>query len=161
MAHKVMSNEKICDHLNTLIQVDFDAISAYDAAIERLEGDDEARRALEGFRQDHLRHTQDLGRLVEQCGGQPATRGDAKSFVTKGMVMLGGLLGNEAVLRAMNTNERVTNEYYERALHKDFPENVMDVVRRNREDERRHKSWIEARLERGRAKGAPEPRAGM
>ena len=55
-------------------------------------------------------------------------------------------MGTEGALKAMRGNEKVTNAIYDRALGWDLPPEVRTVIERNRDDERRHLSYIEGAL---------------
>lgn len=133
--------------LEQLIKLDYDAIEAYDAAIERLD-DDESKRHLSQFREDHRRHTQELSQFLRDYGEAPPTGPDFKRILTQGKVMLANLGGDRAILKAMKSNEDQTNTAYERANeHRDLPPALMETLRKNLDDERRHRSWIERRIE--------------
>lgn len=141
-------NDKVIEKLNDLIQLDFDAIEAYDAAIERLDSA-EHRAKLQAFRADHERHTVNLAEQVRLLGGTPAHKGDFMRVLTKGKVVIGALGDDKGVLMAMNANEAVTNKTYEHVAKAlaDHPAQAA-IVRENLADERRHKAWIEEALER-------------
>jgi rubrerythrin len=133
--------------LDNLVALDFDAIDAYEAAIERLKeaGD---RDQMHSFMLDHIRHTTEVGAVVRQLGGTPPVTGDFKRVLTKGKVVLAGLIDDRAVLFAMKTNETDTNTAYERATrHKGLTPEIKMLLEKNLSDERRHKAWIEQRLE--------------
>lgn len=132
--------------LNDLIELDYDAIEAYKAAIARVEhvGD---RGQLASFLEDHQRHVDDLSALVREMGGEPAKSADIKQVLTKGKVVIGGLLGDRVVLEAMKTNETDTNTAYERAVARtDLPAHVRTALEKNLADERRHREWIVQRI---------------
>jgi uncharacterized protein (TIGR02284 family) len=132
--------------LRKLIELDYDAIEAYDAAIQRLQ-DEESQAMMESFRADHERHTRDLGRCLRDAGVTPPTEGDIKRVLTKGKVVLAGLAGDMAILNAMKTNEDDTNTAYERAVaREDVSDSVREALRANLEEERRHRAWIQERL---------------
>lgn len=131
--------------LEKLIRLDFDAVEAYEAAVARLD-DAEAKRMLGEFRVDHLRHTQNLGEHLRQAGHTPPSEPDAKRILTQGKVIIGGLVGDKAILRAMMSNEDDTNSAYERAGHENLPQEIQRTVLGNLEDERRHRAWIEKKL---------------
>lgn len=134
--------------LNNLIELDFDAVEAYQAAIDRLD-DVTAKEQLRQFMGDHQRHTRDLSEIVRELGGTPPTQGDFKRFLTKGKVVIAELAGDKGILQAMKSNEDDTNTAYERALKRnDVQPRAQDVLQRNLEDERRHRAWIEERLAR-------------
>ena len=68
-------------------------------------------------------------------------------MLTKGKVVIGGLMGDKAVLEAMKSNEETTNRAYEKATNeRGLPNHVGEVLERNLSDERRHRAWIEERL---------------
>lgn len=137
---------RLVDTLKHLIALDFDAISAYQAAIDRLENP-KAIRALKEFMTDHWRHTQELTPLVHEYGEVAPTHADALMLLTKGKVLIGQLAGDRGILSAMRSNEGDTNDAYENACSRiDAPPHVLDVLQRALADERRHKSWIERTL---------------
>ena len=60
-----------------------------------------------------------------------------KALLTKGKVVIAGLMGDEAILQATRTNEADTNTAYERAVKlSGLPSNTRDVLQRGLEDER-------------------------
>jgi uncharacterized protein (TIGR02284 family) len=146
MAELMLDPKKTIGHLNSLIELDFDAIEAYEAAIARLtEFDDKTQ--MQRFLADHRRHVVDLTALVRDFGGTAATHADFKQVLTKGKVVLGGLSGNRAVLEAMKSNEETTTKTYQKASREPgLPARVRDVLERNFGDEERHLAWIEQRL---------------
>jgi len=136
------------DVMNELIQLDYDAIQAYEQAIERCE-DSAARADLISFQADHQRHITDLSQAVRLMGGQPEGCGrDLKGILLEGLTALRSVSGTLGALRAMKLNEKLTNRSYERALEARLPGSARDVVFRNREDERRHLAAIEMHIER-------------
>jgi rubrerythrin len=139
------SNEDLSDELNDLARLDYDAIEAYRAAIERLQSG-EYRRRLGEFMKDHERHTTELAVEVRALGGIPDDGPGGLRMLSEGAVRMGTLGDDKGILHAMNTNEAVINRTYESALEKLEGYPVQEVVARNREDERRHKAWIEAEL---------------
>lgn len=132
--------------LQELVKLDYDAIEAYDAAIERLD-DRASQEKLAEFRDDHVRHTANLGGLLQGLGADVPDGPDAKRLLTEGKVVIAGLGGDKAVLRAMQANEKVTNETYEKAQKLDgLDAATRDTLAANFEDEKRHKAWIESRI---------------
>jgi len=53
--------------LKKLIQLDFDAIEAYDSAIQLFHSE-EYRERFASFRDDHVRHTLELGKVLRDSG---------------------------------------------------------------------------------------------
>jgi uncharacterized protein (TIGR02284 family) len=146
MATMVGNQKDLAKLLNSLIELDFDAIAAYRAAIDKLESAED-KGALRGFMADHERHTVDLRPFVERFGEKPAEGGDVKAILTKGKVVIAGLMGDKAILEAMKTNEDDTNRAYERATARtDLPDDLRAVLNKNLADERRHREYIVMRL---------------
>ena len=146
MVTTVGTEGNLVDTLNNLIQLDYDAIDAYEAAIDRLDSA-EYKATLKQFRDDHARHTRDLGAVVTELGGKPARQGGAKSMLTRGKVMMATLMGDGAILQAMKSNEDDTNTAYERAVgNAKGSASAAAALRAGLEDERRHRAWIEQTL---------------
>lgn len=142
-----MNEKNVAKVLRDLIALDFDAIDAYDQAIKRIEKDDVARTELAKFKADHERHVRDLSPICRQLGVEPPTQGDFMRFLTQGKVVLGSLVGDDAILRAMKSNEDTTNRNYEDSLKTEgLTVEVRTILERNLSDERRHRAWIESRL---------------
>lgn len=138
-----MLNENIVSTLNRLIQLDYDAVQAYERAIAKIE-DIAIRRELEGFKGDHERHIVDLSACVRDLGGVPEELSrDVKGVLLEGLTALRSITGTEGALKAMKTNEEITNKVYEEAFQSALPGNVRDVVEKNLSDERRHLAYIE------------------
>ena len=153
MTTLVGTQKNLADLLDALLELDYDAIEAYRAAIQRI--DDASDKAqLGSFLADHERHVRELTPIVEAMGKKASKGPDIKQWLTKGKVVIMGLGGDHAILLAMKTNEDDTNKAYERATSRsDLPIDVRDVLERNLQDERRHRAWIEARL--GATSAAP------
>lgn len=138
------------DELNDLIQLDFDAVQAYQQAIDRIERDDaEVRADLERFRADHERHITDLGAAIRALGHEPKEVGrDLKGVLLEGMTALRSATGTLGALKAMRMNEKLTNKSYARAAEVRLPLVAREVVARNLDDERRHLAAITAHIAR-------------
>jgi len=146
MGTQIVTEKEVVSQLNDLIALDYDAIEAYEAALVRL-SDQPSKQQLRQFLGDHQRHTVELAGFVTQYGFAPVTKADFKQVLTKGKVVLAGLVGDKAILAAMKSNEDDTNTAYERAVAKPgLPESIRITLNRNLADERRHRAWIEQRL---------------
>lgn len=138
-----MENKNLVSHLKDLVHLDIDAIHAYDQAIEKINVK-EVKDALTNFRDDHRRHVDELSAIIRSHGEEPPRFArDFKGFLIQGFTALRSITGTEGALRAMKSNEQLTNVTYVRALSWDLPENVRSIVEKNREDERRHLDAIE------------------
>ena len=130
--------------LKDLIELDYDAVEAYEAAINRLDNED-YKKALTEFKQDHERHISELSDLLREHGETPPKGASiGKQWLTKGKVLLGNIIGDDAILAAMKSNEIDTNTAYERmSIHDKIWDNAKDIIKAGLEDERRHKDWLE------------------
>lgn len=126
-----------------LIELDYDAVAAYEAAETRLENQN-LSKVLAGFRQDHLRHVKELSQVLKEHGETPPDEGDIKQLLTQGKVVIAELFGDKAILSAMKSNEEDTNTAYERAnAFADLPASVKPILQHALEDERRHRAWLD------------------
>lgn len=143
-----MRNAEIIEKLRALMQLDYDAIMAYQAAIERIDVES-IQEQLTRFMGDHGRHVHDLKDAIESLGGDaPKDPGrDLKGVLLEGLTAVRSMLGTASALRAMRRNEQLTNKAYEEALEADLPPEIRELVLRNREDEARHLAYIVMALE--------------
>ena len=143
MVTTVGTESELVDLMTDLIKLDYDAIEAYNSAIQKLKNKSFADQ-MRVFRDDHERHTHNLKVFVKELGGQAPTGGDMKSLLTTGKVAMGALMGDKSILMAMKTNEDDTNTAYERAVsHQGLTAEMKRVLSGNLSDERRHRTWIE------------------
>lgn len=141
-----MTNEEMCSELKSLIQLDIDAIRAYGAAIQRIDQPD-IKLQLTEFQRDHERHIADLSPEVVRLGDKPpANRPDVKGFVIQGFTAVRSMTGTEGALKAMESNEKLTNRNYGKAVAMAFPPGPMMLLQRCAADERRHLEYIERTL---------------
>ncbi|BDG08665.1 hypothetical protein AMPC_17780 [Anaeromyxobacter paludicola] len=142
-----MTNEQMCKELKDLIQLDIDAIRAYQHAIDNIK-DYSIKSRLTEFQQDHRRHVTDLSPIVTRYGDQPPRdRPDVKGFLIEGMTALRSNMGTEQALKAMQSNERLTNKNYGQAVSMPWPQDVETVIQRCAADERRHLEYIDQCLQ--------------
>lgn len=136
--------------IEDFIHLERDAIAAYEATIDRLE--DPAHKAkVEEFRQDHLRHLDELQALALRHGAEVPMEGDMKQVLTTGKVKMAGMMGGDgAVLRAMSSNETDTVTAYSNGCDNPVvPADARPVFERGLADERRHKDWMDRTAEAG------------
>ena len=130
--------------LKNFIQLERDAIAAYDVTIDKLDNPAFKER-IASFRADHERHLAELTDLAVAHDAPVPAEGDAKEMLTTGKVKIADLVaGDGAILQAMSSNESDTVTAYERGAGSDaVPEAARSVFVRALEDERRHKAWME------------------
>lgn len=138
----VLNSEQLINDLNDLIELDYDAIAAYESAIEKLEAQG-LKNQLNTFLEDHQKHIINLSQHVREAGGEPADGPDMMKILTMGKVALAQLAGDGGILKAMRINEEVTNKTYEHEAAKDYPPDIQSTLDSNLADERRHRKWLD------------------
>lgn len=141
----LLTPAKIIEELNEVLQADVDAVGTYQDAIDAID-ELNIKNQLYDFKRDHERHIADLEALVQRSGGKPVRKADLKGMLQRGFTKVAGLVGTEASLRAMLKNEKTTNGVYAHHLQMGFPPDILEVLRRNYNDEQRHYAWIDAAL---------------
>lgn len=142
-----MSNKEIAQKLGSLVQLDIDASHAYGQAIEKIDVPS-IRTQIGEFRKDHERHITDLSSLIRDLGEKPPEYSrDFKGFLIQGMTALRSVTGIEGALKAMRTNEQLTNKTYAEAMTWSLPGDAKAMVDRNFKDEQRHLDYIEKTLQ--------------
>ena len=141
------ANQDVVDDLNDLLQLDCDAVAAYEIAIGKLR-DVGARGDLVLFKQDHERHIEDLSRTVLRLGGTPKDRGDLKGILVDALTALRSASGDVGALRAIRMAERIVNRRYGSTLAHALSEDARAIVKAHRDDERHHLLEIRDHLER-------------
>ena len=140
---------EVLDGLNDLLQLDHDAVAAYDIAIDKLEDRDHASQ-IAGFRLDHERHIRELNELVTALGGTPKNEPHATGPFKAALQTLGGLAGDRGLLMAWRTNELAVRTKYDSYASKAnlWPTEVKRMIDRAALDEERHYAWVAGVLQR-------------
>ena len=130
--------------IENCLLLEHDAIAAYDTVISRLENPDYKSR-IEDFRQDHLGHLEALREFAAKYDVTPPGEGDMKEMLTTGKVAMADMVGgDDAILKAMSSNESDTVSAYQQAAENPvLPEEMRGMVEGALSDERRHKEWME------------------
>lgn len=140
-------NQATVKQLNGLIHLDYDAIDAYDAALKRVTNA-EIRAGLLEFREDHRRHTEKLAGWASDLGGKAATKGDLKRILKAGQVAMASVSEDMGILKALQSNEEEIIQAYDQALERiTEPAALVEALEHDREDEWKHKSWIDNHLD--------------
>lgn len=144
-----MNEKQTIEKLNDLIKLDHDAVAAYEEAIQRIDISSVSMKLRE-FQNDHRRHITDLSQCVTRLGGQPEQKTSIKGFFLKQMTSISASMGNEAALRAMQANEKLTNKSYAKAVQENWPADIRNIIEKNYQDEQRHlqqiEQWINTRV---------------
>jgi len=143
-----MDHKSCIKKLSDLAQLDIDAVDAYETALKKID-DKETHKTVDQFRQDHVRHVDDLNKLISKLGGKPVEFSkDLKGYLIEGMTALRSVTGTKGAMKAMETNEIITNKRYSESLQEnlDFSDEVRALLQKNYDDEQRHLAFIQDSL---------------
>lgn len=136
----------MAEALCALAQSDIDAVRSYEQAIEAV-GRGGIRESLTRFRDDHKRHIEHLSAVIRALDAEPpAYSPDFKGFLIAGFTDIRSLLGTEGALKAMRTNEQLTNRRYAEVFQMNLTPNIRELVGHNYHDEQVHLKYIEETL---------------
>jgi rubrerythrin len=144
-----MKLAEIVRELSRVMQLEVDAVAAYDAATAAI-GAGPVHDELELFKIEHQRHALALYDLFVRLGqNPPEIRPDVKGIVIGALTPPRPHLSALEVLEAMRGNEQLSSSVYAKALAKGLPQVIHDVLQRAHGDERHHLDWLERRISRG------------
>ncbi len=124
--------------LKDLVQVDIDTYHVYTQAAKTIK-DKELKGILLGFAASHEEHANILSKVMLELGGHPPSFSrDFKGFVTSGYTAIKVAGGKLKTLEAIETNEIISNRYYNKALSTTMPRRIKEIIKQNLEDEKRH-----------------------
>ena len=142
------TDSQLIAQLNDLLQLDHDAVGAYEVAIEALTNP-RYKQALQRFKADHERHIAELTQLITERGGTPIQMPHVPTGVFKLAMQQAGTLagGDKSVLLAFKANERQVRDKYLRTAESAEDLVVADVLGRGADDEAKHYGWAVGSLE--------------
>jgi ferritin-like metal-binding protein YciE len=133
-------------NLKKLIELDYDAMEAYEVAISRLENPG-YKSMFEEFKLDHQRHISEISKVLKLYNDTPPKGPSIKGLLTQGKVVLANLIGDRAILHAMRSNEIDLNVAYTRINnYEEAPETIKRTLKQGLQDERCHLTWIDEKL---------------
>jgi len=144
---KGQTQEDFIEALKDLLSLDYTAVEAYEAAIQRVKNE-KYKRKLDEFRADHLNHIKTITNFLKKHGHEVPTGPGLKKIIVQGKVLLANIGGDGAILKAMKSNAIDTSRAYQaintfEVIPLDFRKDLLDGF----EDEKRHLMWIEEELD--------------
>ena len=141
----------VLDGLNDLLQLDHDAIGAYEVAMQKL-ADRDLASMIAGYLRDHERHVRSLNETIAALGGTPRNEPHATAPLKQALQAVGAVAGDRGLMLAWRTNEAATRAKYDsyarRASQEGWPADVKRVIDENALDEERHHEWAQQVLAR-------------
>jgi uncharacterized protein (TIGR02284 family) len=142
-----MNEKNLIEALSNLVQLDIDAVQAYDQALKEID-DPIIRDRLLKFQDDHRNHIGRLSKKIEALGGQPPEYSqDIKGYVIEAFAAIRSFIGLKGALAAMKTIEEITNRYYGEVVSWDAPSAVKEVLRTFFSEEKVHLDYITSNLQ--------------
>jgi rubrerythrin/ElaB/YqjD/DUF883 family membrane-anchored ribosome-binding protein len=143
LGHAPAATAEILEGLNDLLQLDHDAVGAYEIAMEKLHDRDHADM-IAGYRRDHERHIRELNELITELGGTPRNQPHATGPFKLALQSLGGLAGDRGTLMAFRSNELSVRTKYDAYAAKAnaWPTHIKRIIDGCALDEERHYRWV-------------------
>lgn len=136
------------DVIIDLLELEYDAIDAYQLAIKKVT-DLKCKSALDEFLLDHERHVSEIKSFYLNKFDLPKSGDLIKGIMAKMKVAIGNITGSDInILRAMLDNEKDTNTAYDRVVkHPQLPLEIKEIFVKAFQDEQKHKKWLEDYIE--------------
>ena len=142
-----MNTKDLIAALANLVQLDIDAVHAYDQVLKEIDDPIISRRLLT-FQEEHRNHIRGLSRHIEELGGQPPEPSrDFKGFVIEAFTAIRSFTGLKGALKAMKITEDITNRYYGEVVSWQAPAEVKEVLRTYFSEEKIHLDYIISNLQ--------------
>ena len=140
----MLTRNETVDRLSYICKIDIDAVDAYTQVIKNIdEEDQEIAERLKQYRVDHERHILVLTDLIKNMGENPPERSkNFTGFTIEGFTLVSSLSGTEGAFRAMETNEKLTNERYDDARKWDLNPEIVGIMEEFYSDEKTHLTYI-------------------
>ena len=131
------------DALNSLLELEFEALEIYEAAINRLENQD-YKHKLQEFKKDHKNHVETISNYLKENGKDAVNKPGGKQLLAIAGISFSSIMGDQNVLKSLLGAEEDTNKAYERITsHEQKSQEFSDKLWSFYDDEKRHKAWIE------------------
>ena len=123
--------------LLAVAQLDLESAVAYEIAADATM-DPKLRDMMTAYGNDHRRHVEDLRACVRARGAEADFPDEPENSVLVALADAMAALDPTAALEVIIGNEQLTNATYETALWVITDDDAVEILLRNREDERRH-----------------------
>ena len=143
----VGTQEHFGDSLTELVELEYAALDAYEAAVERLQ-EAAYKEKLMQFQKDHEQHIEKLCAVLRKNNCEIPEKGmSGKQVITTGKVLLANMIGDKTILQAIKSNEIDTHTAYQRMnAHQGKWTDAQSILEAGLFDETRHLSWLEDAL---------------
>lgn len=142
-----MERDELIRKLESLAQLDTDAVGVYSRALEH-SLDEEVRNRFGQFLDDHMNHADRLSETIERIGGtRPDLHVDMMGKVAEWLTAFRSRRNTEGALHAMETAENYHVSHYREASEWAIDDReVQLMINGFYEDEQRHLEYVQTRL---------------
>lgn len=142
-----MNEKKLIEALSNLVQLDIDAVHAYDQALKEID-DPIIKDRLLKFQAEHRNHISGLTEQIEDLGGHPPDRSqDFKGYVIEAFTAIRSFTGSKGALKAIKITEDITNRYYGEVVSWEAPSDIKEALRTYFSEEKVHLDYITSNLQ--------------
>lgn len=143
-----MDRDDMLKKLESLAQLDTDAVNVYAEALEHVT-DEEVHARFEQFMNDHMSHADKWSETIVRLGGErPKLTVDLMGHVADWTTAIRARRGTEGALHAMETAERYHVRRYGDAAAWDVDDSaVATMLEQFNKDEQHHLAYVQERLE--------------
>lgn len=137
-------NDNMLNVLSELIQLDYDSVKAYDEILDEIE-DEDIYQITEKFKQEHVRHINDLLELMVKLDKHSARLfPHSTDSLMSGFTALRSLKEDAPFLRVIETQEKMSNKSYLHVIEngEHYPNEVKSLLHQNYIEEQRHLDYI-------------------
>lgn len=147
MGTYIGTQKTLGDMLNSLIELNYDGISAYESALTRVKRED-YRVRLRAMAADLRRHLDELKPHVEALTTNVSDSPSPKELLTKGRVLAASLVGDALILRALRRNQQDVQEALEAAVAFDGnTKETKTMLEGHLRTETGHSHWLDSHVE--------------
>ena len=141
-----MDKKNLIEALSNLVQLDIDAVHAYDQALKEID-DPIIKDRLLKFQDDHRNHISGLSKQIENLGGNPPEQSqDFKGYVIEAFTAIRSFTGLKGALKAIKSVEEITNRHYGEVVSWEAPAELKEVLRTYFSEEKVHLEYLTSNL---------------
>jgi rubrerythrin len=142
-----METDALLHKLEDLAQLDTDAVQVYGDVLSHVT-DEDVRTQFQTFQGEHRHHASALSDTIVRLGGQkPDLQVDLMGRMADWVSTLRSMSGTQGALHAMKTAEQYHNRRYGEAVTWDIDdEEIVTMLTRFHDDEKRHLAFVEEKL---------------
>lgn len=136
--------DNFVDAIKNLIELEHDIKELYDQAINKSVSDN-YKIKLNEFSQDHAHHIEQISELLTNRKEQiPIVSGFVRPLINTIKVEFANLVGDQAELSNIISNEKDIHKVYERmnARHDRWDE-AKELLKQALQDQKKHMAWLE------------------